>query len=404
LTFRKRWFSATAFEATLIVGNEETAQWYEQWIDDHAKLLLEDTLKQAKRKDPNADPAAPPFFSSDDLKHIERDLTLELLGMVTHYKGVAAKRVLEIIRLRNATDAAAEESKGRPSDNVSPVEGNPPVSGTSLHGFEKEAPGPLPELPLKFQNAFEAAKANAELEQAKLARSSLHPALFELSRLKLIQDVFFAYCAQARAACRAGTITVAQSRQAAEAALPVISDLYFVRDHGTHSDDARLAFRGHFTQGVTNDPRWQQHQSDLAELAEEAATEPAPTDSLRSGSSGFKLNLWQDLEIRFLSDERVHIQSGEFSETRNYAEFGCEDRRTKKPNLAWVTLRVLAQKDGIIQQAVKGQDWRSVEKRIQELRRVFRKHFELDGDPIPFVDRIGYKSSFKIGCAPSFES
>jgi hypothetical protein len=53
LTFRKRWFSAAAFEATLIVGEEETARWYEHWIDALAKWLLEDTLNQLKAKDPS---------------------------------------------------------------------------------------------------------------------------------------------------------------------------------------------------------------------------------------------------------------------------------------------------------------------------------------------------------------
>ena len=150
-----------------------------------------------------------------------------------------------------------------------------PVGGTPSLGMLKEALH-LPELPPKFQNGFEAAKANAELEQAKLTRTGPHPAVSALSRLKLIQDVFFAYCAQARAACRAGEMTVGQARQAAETALPVICDLYFVRDHGTPSDDAKAAFRVHFAQGVTADPRWHQHLLELAELAEGASRRCEP--------------------------------------------------------------------------------------------------------------------------------
>jgi len=199
-------------------------------------------------------------------------------------------------------------------------------------------------------------------------------------------------------------MTVAQARQATESALAVICDFYFVRDHGIRSDDTKSAFRLHFTQGITADPQWHQHLSELGELAEEAVKEPTQTEAAHSRPPSFKLNDWQDLEIRFLSDERIHLNVDEFSETRNYAEFGFEDRRTKKPNLAWVTLRALAQKEGTIQQTVTGQDWSGVEKRIQEIRRVFRKHFEKDSDPIPFVDGIGYKASFKINCAPSFES
>jgi len=107
LLFRKRWFTVTAYEATLIVGNEETAQWYEQWIEEHAEWLIQDTLSQMRLKDPNADAGAPPFFSSEDLKNVEQDLKFEFLQMVTHYKGVAARRVLEVMGLRNAARAAA---------------------------------------------------------------------------------------------------------------------------------------------------------------------------------------------------------------------------------------------------------------------------------------------------------
>ena len=70
LTFRKRWFTTVAFEATLIVGDEETAHWYEHWIGDRAKWLVEDTLAKVKRKDPNAGPASPPFFSPKDIEFI----------------------------------------------------------------------------------------------------------------------------------------------------------------------------------------------------------------------------------------------------------------------------------------------------------------------------------------------
>jgi hypothetical protein len=244
LTFRKRWFSATAFETTLIVGNEETAEWYEHWIDDHARWLIEDTLIQVRRKDPKADPGAQAFFSPDDMEQIEDYLTRELLLMVTHYKGVAARRAVESIQLQQAADAKI------PTEPLAPV-GSP-------------------------------------------ARSAPH--------------------------------------------------------------------------------------------------------------SSLELHKWQDLEIRFLSDERVHLVAGQSTETRNYAEFDFEDGRTKKPILAWITLRELAKQDGTIRQAVSGEDWRTVEKRMQEIRKILRTHFQLGGDPIPFVDGVGYRASFKISCAPSFDS
>jgi hypothetical protein len=102
LTFRKRWFTTCAFEATLIAGNEETARWYENWTDRLADSLLEDTLNAFKRKDPSAERSAEPPFNADDLPSIESDLKLDLMKMLVHYKGVAARRVTEVISLRQA--------------------------------------------------------------------------------------------------------------------------------------------------------------------------------------------------------------------------------------------------------------------------------------------------------------
>jgi hypothetical protein len=113
---------------------------------------------------------------------------------------------------------------------------------------------------------------------------------------------------------------------------------------------------------------------------------------------------WEELEIRFLSDERVQIKTGQLTETRNYAEFGFEDGRTKKPNLAWTTLRALAEQNGVIRQPTSGQDWPTVEKRIQEIRKLFKNHFQMNEDPLPFVDGVGYRPRFKITCAPSFHT
>ena len=107
LTFRKRWFTASAFEATLIVGNEQTAQWYEHWIGDRASWFLEDTLTRFNAKDPRSERQDSPFFSAAELEDIETDLRLELMRMVAHYKGVAAARVVEVIGLRNTARAAA---------------------------------------------------------------------------------------------------------------------------------------------------------------------------------------------------------------------------------------------------------------------------------------------------------
>jgi hypothetical protein len=115
---------------------------------------------------------------------------------------------------------------------------------------------------------------------------------------------------------------------------------------------------------------------------------------------------WVGIEIHFLSDERVQIRNGATTQTLNYEEFGFADSRNGRPNQAWVLLRTLAEKRGIIQNAAAaGQVWVKVEKRIQEIRRVLRAHFGISADPIPFVEGTGYRANFKIGCRrPSFET
>lgn len=120
---------------------------------------------------------------------------------------------------------------------------------------------------------------------------------------------------------------------------------------------------------------------------------------------------WEDIEISFISDERIQIVRGKKRETLNYTEFGFEDGRSGNPNQAWVVLRRLAERNGCIaNQMEAGMDWPRLEKRIQEIRVVLRKHFGIEPDPIPFFeksrvqDKNGYNTRFKISCAPSYRS
>jgi hypothetical protein len=118
-----------------------------------------------------------------------------------------------------------------------------------------------------------------------------------------------------------------------------------------------------------------------------------------------RINLatWDSVEISFLSDERVQIRNDKNLETLNFAEFGFVDGRNGKPNEAWILLRALANQRGMIRTPTKsGQSWHKVEKRIQDIRKVFREHFGIAADPIPFVAKVGYRACFKIGYAPSF--
>jgi hypothetical protein len=138
----------------------------------------------------------------------------------------------------------------------------------------------------------------------------------------------------------------------------------------------------------------------LQEFAPEKANDPV-TAAPQSGMT----KTWEDIEIVFLSDERVQISDGATSETYNYAELGFEDTRTGKPTLPWATSRVLAATQGIIKDSTKTSgEWPDLEKRIQIIRKLLRKHFQIAADPIPFVSGTGYKSVFKIRCGPSFHT
>lgn len=113
---------------------------------------------------------------------------------------------------------------------------------------------------------------------------------------------------------------------------------------------------------------------------------------------------WEQVEITFTSEERVRIKIGEHIETRNYNDFGFEDGRTGKPNRAWSAFRILAEQNGIVRDAFAGNKWPSIEKRMQELRRILRETFNAEGDPLPFVKGIGYRARFKICRALSLRS
>jgi hypothetical protein len=147
-------------------------------------------------------------------------------------------------------------------------------------------------------------------------------------------------------------------------------------------------------------------QSSIPDISERVAEgePPGPVELVVEGK-------WEDIEIRFISDERVQIQCGKKLQTLNYAEFGFEDGRTRNPNQAWLLLRRLAEKKGWIANEMEAQmEWSKVEKRIQEIRSVLREHFGIASDPIPFLeknrpeDNGGYNSRFRICCGPSYRS
>ena len=116
------------------------------------------------------------------------------------------------------------------------------------------------------------------------------------------------------------------------------------------------------------------------------------------------LKRWQEIKITFLSDNRIEVCWGATEpETYNYGEFGFEDRRSGKPNLAWIMLRELSKEGGTRPQPPAGKTRAKEQKRIEEIREHLKNHFKIDTDPIPF-NGSEYKTSFKIGRKPSFDT
>lgn len=133
----------------------------------------------------------------------------------------------------------------------------------------------LQELPPRYQDAFESAKAKAELRYANRGEMFPHHPQFAespINYLVMIQNVFFAYCQQARNACREGIWSVTVARSATEEALPLICDHYFVRKNGDGFENRKAAFRTDVADGVWLDAKGKQHLSELAALADDAAT------------------------------------------------------------------------------------------------------------------------------------
>ncbi len=137
---------------------------------------------------------------------------------------------------------------------------------------------------------------------------------------------------------------------------------------------------------------WMAH---VLKLAREAPAKDAPEPQCPT--------TWEDIEIRFLSGERVQVTVMGEQGTWNYGEFGFADGRVGKPNKAWLTLELLAQSEGTIQNRVAlGRDRSKIEKRMQEIRRVLKKRFGIMDDPLPLVEGTGYRARFKITCSASY--
>jgi hypothetical protein len=149
--------------------------------------------------------------------------------------------------------------------------------------------------------------------------------------------------------------------------------------------DVQRAFR--------KSPVWQEYEDILLEVAVAPVQPPAMVAE----------SAWEDIEISFISDERVQVKVGAKVQTFNYDEMGFRDRRTGKPNEGWGLLRALARADGVIPESARdSKDFIAMGKRIERVRQRLKSHFQIASDPVP-KGVNGYCCRFKIGRAPSFE-
>ena len=106
---------------------------------------------------------------------------------------------------------------------------------------------------------------------------------------------------------------------------------------------------------------------------------------------------WENIEVRFLSDETVEITTPDSHRLCNFAELGFEDRRKSgAANTAWVFLRELARaKDNEIKRPVR--EPAKVEKAVQALRKRLKDLFALGDDPFrPYRQVKHYAPTFKL--------
>jgi hypothetical protein len=303
--------------------------------------------------------------------------------------------------------------------------------------FQETPPAPttdLPELPSTFQTAFETARSKAELQYANRAALFPHHPQFAEIGLHLpilIHTVFFEFCIQARHASGAGRLTASQVRRAVDAAWPVICDFYVVREHGGGSAEQKSNYRALLWRTVADDPRWKEHLLEVLALGDRDSNAPkavahrsnsqqepeltlsdSPEASLTGNAAipefDGKLETppaaWNQIEISFLNERSVQISAGLAVSVRDFSELGMADKRSGKPTRAWVMLHALAAADGVLDRPpADSPNWKTVEKRMQELRHLLRKQFGIFTDPLPFVKGSGYRSEFRINLARSYQ-
>ncbi len=158
-----------------------------------------------------------------------------------------------------------------------------PAAGSASSRVAGEGNSDIPELPLKFQIAFDAARAKADLVSHEGASAiPSHPLVDLLRKPIRIQNIYFAYCSEARNAYREGCWTAAQVRHAVRAAWLSIFDSCFDEEYESATDAKKSESRSAVWKTVLDDHRWKQHLAELVEVAEKALQDPPSAKHVES--------------------------------------------------------------------------------------------------------------------------
>jgi hypothetical protein len=126
-------------------------------------------------------------------------------------------------------------------------------------------------------------------------------------------------------------------------------------------------------------------------------------DVLRDGD-GTGTGIWEVIEISFFSEHWVRINVGGTKSIHEFGQLGLADGRSGKPTRAWQMLHALAASEGILDHKNSPNiPWKTLEKRMQEVRKWLRKRFGISADPLPYSKGSGYRAKFRIKCAPSYQ-
>jgi hypothetical protein len=107
---------------------------------------------------------------------------------------------------------------------------------------------------------------------------------------------------------------------------------------------------------------------------------------------------WQDVTIRFITQDQVHVQVGNVSDVFDFVQMGMQDRRKNpaQPDGRWALLVDFARGRGVARWSATSEN-RKRQKQKEGLRKVLRTFFGISDDPFePLDDHRGWRARFRV--------